>query len=171
VVDQRGLKLINAGNHSSLLGIAVSEGVLSPTIPNFESEIRVYKTRVEKSCRDRGLPDCDAKVRAVTAHELLHGNNVCHHGEGDESSENSFDLVHGLRSGNVSCVMRYDNVGTVIRGFNPEEIGSSLCGSAAGTGYNANNQLFRDADAKRGDCKHQIRISGKGGRPKSCGNR
>jgi hypothetical protein len=171
VVDQRGLKLINAGNHATLLGIAESLGALEPTIPNFEKEIRVYRTKVERVCQLRNLPDCNAKLNAVVAHELLHGNNVCHHGEGDETRENSFDLRQGLRSGNVSCVMRYDNVGTIIRGFNPEAVGTSLCNSATGTGYNANNQAFGDAKDKRGNCRGQIRISGKGGRPKSCGNR
>lgn len=171
VVDQRGLRLLNLGNHGSLLGIAVSEGKLEPTIPNFEREIRIYVTKINKVIKDRKITDSAGKINAVVAHELLHGNNVCHHGEGDDTKENDFDLPQGLRSGNVSCVMRYDNVGTVRKGFNPEAVGSSLCSSAAGTGYNANGQAYGNAAAKRGDCKHQIRVSGKGGRPKSCGNR
>ncbi|MBI5372584.1 MAG: hypothetical protein HZA79_11240 [Sphingobacteriales bacterium] len=169
--DQRGLKLINAGTHPALLGVAISEGALTPTVPNFEAEIRVYLTRIQKAIRDRNIPDAAAKIRAVVSHELLHGNNVCHHGEGDESAENSFDRVHGLRSGDTSCVMRYDNVGTVIRGFDPEAVGTDLCDSAAGTGYNAHDQHFGNANAGRGNCKQQVRVSGKAGRPKPCGNR
>ena len=84
--------------------------------------------------------------------------------------EKAFDLIHGLRSGNVSCVMRYDNIGTPLS-REPEAIGSILCTSAAGTGYNANGQHFQDAATNRGNCKGQIRISAKGGVPKSCGNR
>jgi hypothetical protein len=171
VVDQRGLKLINAGNHGTLLGIAESEAPLEATIPNFEKEIRVYRTRVDQVCQIRNIPDCNAKLAAVVAHELLHGNNVCHHGEPRKNVEGDYDRIHGLRSGNVSCVMRYDNVGTILRGFNPEAPGSSLCDSAAGTGYNANNQNYGNAAENRGNCKGQLRISGKGGRPKTCGNR
>jgi hypothetical protein len=123
-------------------------------------------------CRRRGLANKLAeKMQAVVAHELLHGNNVCHHGEGNPEVENSFDLKQGLRSGNTSCVMRYDNVGTVLRGFDPEAIGFDLCDSAAGTGYNANGGAFGNAAAKRGNCEGQIRVSGKGNPPKSCGNR
>jgi hypothetical protein len=171
VVDQRGLKLINAGDHGSLLGIAYSIGRLEPTIPNFEEEIRIYLPRIIKAIKDRKITDSVGKIEAVVAHELSHGNNVCHHGEGDETKENDADLKHGLRSGNMNCVMRYDNVGTVLKGYKPEAPGTTLCTSNAGTGYNANNQQYGNAAANRGDCKHQIRISAKAGRPKSCGNR
>ena len=171
IVNQMGLKLADKGNHSSLLGIAYSING-QPTIPNQEIEIRVYSTRIAEVCRRRGLANKLAeKMQAVVAHELLHGNNVCHHGEGNPEVENSFDLKQGLRSGNTSCVMRYDNVGTVLRGFDPEAIGSDLCNSATGTGYNANSGAFGNTAAKRGNCIGEIRISGKGTAPKSCGNR
>jgi len=101
------------------------------------------------------------------------GKNFCHHGGQDPAVENSFNLDHGLRSGNFSCVMRYDNVGAVIRGYNPEAIGSALCSSPAGTEYNiyTTPNGFGAAAAKRGNCKGQIRVSGKVASPKSCGNR
>ncbi len=169
VVDQMGLHLVDLGDHSSLLGIAFSP-LGQPTIPNMENQIRIYTGKIQSVAEKRNINYTD-KLSAVVAHELLHGNNVCHHGEGDPGSENSFDKIRGLRSGNVSCVMRYDNVGTIIQGFNPEEIGSALCNSPSGTGYNASNQRFRDAADKRGNCKGQIRVSGVGKVPKSCGNR
>ncbi len=171
IVNQMGLRLVDKLTHSSLLGIAVSV-TNQPAIPNQEVEIIVYSKKIAEACKKRGLEDKIAeKMRAVIAHELLHGNNVCHHGEGDPGLEKQADAVNGLRSGNVACVMRYDNVGTIIRNHNPEAIGSSLCTSAAGTGYNINGQLFGNAAAKRGNCKTQIRVSGKGNPPRSCGNR
>lgn len=174
--EQRGLHLIDKGSHSSLLGIAYSS-TGQPTVPNAEIEIRLYTTkikalvdRVNKNVAEKDKLSYDDKLAAVVAHELLHGNNVCHHGEGDPEVEKSFDLKHGLRSGNVDCVMRYDNVGTPLSAI-PEKPGTSLCSSAAGTGYNANGAHFEDAAAKRGNCKGEIRISGAGGIPISCGNR
>jgi len=174
--EQRGLHLVDKGNHSSLLGIAYSP-TGRPTIPNFEEEIRIYSVKVRSAVEkvNKGVEEKDkitytAKLAGVVAHELLHGNNVCHHGEGDPEQASSFDKVNGLRSGNIDCVMRYDNVGTALSKI-PERTGTILCTSAAGTGYNANGQRFGNAATLRGNCKEQIRISAAGGLPKSCGNR
>ncbi|MBI5857445.1 MAG: hypothetical protein HZB42_07320 [Sphingobacteriales bacterium] len=169
IVDQRGLRLVDRKESGSLLGIAESE-TGQPTVPNREIEIKVFSKKIAQVCKDKKI-DFASKMAAVVAHELLHGNNVCHHGEQNPAVENSFNLEHGLRSGNVSCVMRYDNVGGVVPGYDPEAIGSDLCTSPAGTGYNANGKAFKDAAPKRGNCKGQIRVSGKGATPKTCGNR
>jgi len=174
--EQRGLHLVDKGTHSSLLGIAYSS-TGQPTVPNAEIEIRVYATKIKtvvdkvnKDVAEKDKLSYSDKLAAVVTHELLHGNNVCHHGEGDPDVEKSADLIHGLRSGNVECVMRYDNVGTPLSKI-PEKPGTSMCSSATGTGYNAGGKYFQDAAAKRGNCKGQIRVSGAGGIPKSCGNR
>ena len=175
--EQRGLHLVDKGSHSSLLGIAYSS-TGQPTVPNAEIEIRIYTTKIKSvvdklnkgviAPRDKSV--YADKLAAVVSHELLHGNNVCHHGEGDPDIERSADLIHGLRSGNVDCVMRYDNVGTTLSRI-PEIPGTDLCTSAAGTGYNANGQRFGNAADKRGNCRGQIRVSGAGGIPNSCGHR
>jgi len=66
---------------------------------------------------------------------------------------------------------RKDNVGTLFKEYDPEPIGSILCETATGTGYNANNQQFGNAAENKGNCKGQFRVSGKGSTPVSCGNR
>jgi len=171
IVNQMGLRLLDKGKHATLLGVAVMT-TNQPAIPNQGIEIRIYSEKIAEVCRRKGiLGQLAAKIAAVTAHELLHGNNVCHHGEQNPEVENSFNLIQGLRSGNVSCVMRYDNVGSVIRGFDPEAIGSDLCSSPAGTGYNANGNTFGNAAANRGNCRGMIRVSGRGTPPRTCGNR
>jgi hypothetical protein len=171
VVNQMGLLLVDRGHHSSLLGVAIST-TMNPAIPNLEREIRIYSRRIQQSCQSKNMPDSfQLKLAAVTAHELLHANNVCHHGEGDPEQEGSANNMNGLRSGNMSCVMRYDNTGTPLRGWTPEAIGSSLCTSGTGTGYNADNRAFGNAARLRGNCRGQIRVSGRGNPPRSCGNR
>ncbi len=171
VADQMGLFLKDGGHHSSLLGVAVSR-TMEPSIPNLEVEIIVYTQKISESCRSRNMGDSIAKkTAAVTAHELLHGNNVCHHGEGNPALERSADARNGLRSGNMNCVMRYDNTGTAIRGFTPEAVGSDLCTDPAGTGYNAGGNGFGNAAVGRGNCRGLIRISGRVNPPKPCRQR
>ena len=116
--------------------------------------------------------DPKVKLATVVAHELCHGNNICHHGEGDESVEYDNATRNPLRSGNISCVMRYDNhrkegTGWYV-GYLPETPGTILCTSAAGTGYNVNGGAHKDADPGRGNCAGQIRISGVGAIPPPC---
>lgn len=173
---QRGLHLINKGNHASLLGEAHST-TRNPTVPNAEIEIRVYTTKIQRVVNRVNLriPRANRlsyanKLAATVAHELLHGNNVCHHGEGNPALERSADAINGLRSGVINCVMRYDNAGTRVQVL-PEFPGTRLCTSAVGTGYNAGGARFGNAAANRGNCTGQIRVSGSGGVPKTCGNR
>jgi hypothetical protein len=215
VVDQMGLKLVDLGTTNGLLGIAHSVfcpnnsprcNAGRPAPPNWMREVRVYSGKIGDVCTNRNLNRVD-KLAAVVAHELLHANNVCHHGESEgdpEEGGTKHDNMQGTRSGNVSCVMRYDNIGTTVdqncrpvsgRNVVPETIGSILCTSAAGTGYNASTfreerrggqvvrveeqHCFGNAAANRGDCIHQIRVSGRGWRaatptanaPASCGGR
>jgi hypothetical protein len=167
----REVRMFRNTELEGLLGVAVST-TNNPSRPNEQEAALVFTGRIAEVCENRDIRDSTAKkIEAVTAHELLHGNNVCHHGEGDPRVEGSSDVAHGLRSGNVSCVMRYDNKGANVTGGRPEAIGSILCTSPDGTGYNANNGGFGNAARNRGDCKGQIRISGKGRAPRSCGNR
>ena len=179
IVDQAGLYLVNRGKAEKLLGLAVSNNG-QPTTPNFIVEIQIYSDNIKNNCETFSLNEKE-KTEAVVAHELLHGNNVCHHGEGDEAVEGSHDAKQGLRSGDIYCVMHYDNSG-FRRDINyiPEPLGNKLCSSSAGTGYNApenegkdktKHLFFGRAAQGRGNCAAQIRVSGRGGQPGSCGNR
>jgi hypothetical protein len=179
IVDQAGLYLVDRGKADKLMGLALSSNG-KPTTPNFEVEIQIYTDNIKKHCETFKLDEKE-KTAAVVAHELLHGNNVCHHGEGNEAVEKSHDLPQGLRSGDIYCVMHYDNSG-FQRDINyiPEPIGTKLCSSNAGTGYNAPENKGKDKEKHlyfgpaaegKGNCAGQLRVSGRGGQPTSCGNR
>ena len=151
VVDQRGLYLRNGGSHSSLLGIA-NTTTRQPAPPNWVINVTVYKRKVDKVAEKLEINVAD-KLSAVTAHELGHACNTYHHGKSPEGSPGN---KHGVCSGNVSCIMRYDN-----RCQKPEAIGSILCTSAAGTGYNAGDANYGNAATGFGNCNAQHRVSGK----------
>ena len=225
VVDQMGLKLVNGGadpKHPGLLGIVCSvfgkaicdpdDAGERPAPPNWIKEVRVFADKVNAASAAQGL-NLARKLDAVTTHELSHGNNVCHHGEkfvNPSESFTSYNNLHGLRSGNINCVMRYDNVGRPVdldanpprwqddpKKVKPEAIGSILCDSPEGTGYNKPTYHtekkggveikvedvhpppgFGNTGTNRGDCQHQIRVTGKGWEkktggspPKACGGR
>lgn len=149
-IYQGGLRLVNGGYSSKLLGIAKTT-TGQPAPPNWVKKVIVYKTSVTRKCTRSNL-NLATKLKQVAAHELSHSVNVYHHGE--KKNDNS-NLVGGPRSGNMSCIMRYDNLGTTR-----EAIGSILCTGGAGTGTNAGGG-FGNATTGRGNCKAQVRISGK----------
>jgi hypothetical protein len=152
-------------------------------------KIIIFPKAIEKFCKDSGTKknslDFKAKLVWTVAHEMSHGCNVKHHGislckhsypdppvQGVPSIPlwPCWNTKHGIRSGDVSCVMRYDNVGALhpsdpaacaANGCpdpfpKPEAIGSVFCTSKKGTGYNAGDKCFGDADD--GDCLHQFQI-------------
>jgi hypothetical protein len=80
-------------------------------------------------------------------------------------------------------VMRYDNVGDItFPGYIPEPVGSILCSSYEGSGYNKPDTIRDnagkiikikqngkgDAALKRGDCLHQLRVSARPINPPAC---
>ncbi|MEO7984440.1 MAG: hypothetical protein ABI688_10200, partial [Bacteroidota bacterium] len=199
IVQQKGLYLYDGKSdpkHLNRMGIAKSK-TGSPARPNDEEAIIIYSEAIRRNIHKTdsiadswnndpalqlkfkgkkfGHLDPDAKLATVVAHELLHGNGVWHHGEGDDNLDVSHDAMNGLRSGDISCVMRYDNTGTKIKlpEFFPEKPGDNLCTDATGTSYNAPEMVldgnkntkvvdrgYGNCRAGRGKCDAQIRISG-----------
>ena len=193
VIEQWGLKLLDAKftekELDGELGIAdntfgYSEVKTRPNIPNYEFEIKINTERITNSCNLKKT-DYKDKLAKVVAHELFHGCNICHHGEKPAGKSNDADYdvpeLGGLRSGNLLCVMRYDNVGVkTFPGFVPEPVGNSLCNSWEGTEYNKPDTIYGakkkdgtrdiisivqngkgDAALGRGACQQQLRISGR----------
>lgn len=179
IVSQRALRLINAGTSTDdLLGIACPDnackypGTVAP--PNWIYEIRINKDAIFGKEKLKGY-DPKLKLAQVVAHELCHGINICHHGDGDLNKETDFDMINGVCSGDIDCVMRYDNSGTHNMGKNgdkviPETIGSKLCISPVGTGYNTTSKKpgYGDAAPGRGNCLNQMQITGFGIQPIAC---
>ncbi len=174
LINQRALRLVDGGDYSGLLGIACGAsdcpppGTVAP--PNWIYEIRIYSTAIARACSLRGMNPKE-KMAQVIAHELCHGINICHHGEGNPNIEGDFEKLHGLRSGDINCIMRYDNAGKKITlQGTAETIGSDLCSSPEGTGYNlpGNRPGFERARTGAGNCIHQIHVTGAGAKPVPC---
>jgi len=179
LVGQRGLRLIDAEDNPGLLGIACpsKECPLPGTTatPNWIYEIRIFTKAINRGVKARGY-DPKLKLAQVVAHELCHGINICHHGEGNPNIKGDFEKPHGLRSGDINCVMRYDNSGVSILGKTkegaiiPVVIGSYFGISPDGTGYNTPGHFpgFDNATPGRGNCLHQMQVTGTGDRPVPC---
>ena len=177
LIDQKGLRLIDAGDNAGLLGIACADnscplpGTVGP--PNWIYEIRIFTKAIARKCTVRGQVYIvyKTKLAQVVAHELCHGNNVCHHGDGNPNIEGDFNKINGLRSGEYNCIMRYDNSGTKILPGGAAEIpGNILCTGPLGTEYNTPGRRpgFESAAQGRGNCVEQIQITGVGGKPVTC---
>lgn len=157
---QNALLLIRRGaSNDGTVGIAHTTNVVGgnkwPAPPNWVTDVTIYQTNLNNMITGTGVNANNETLRVI-AHELSHGCNVYHHGEGKD-----FFKVSGLCSGNVSCVMYYDNCIQVLR---PEVPGTTLCVNGVGTGHNAAGQPNPNqgnAAAGRGNCVHQIRVSGR----------
>ncbi len=179
---QAGLRLCN-GSSSNCSGDDKALGIVltttkDPAPPNWVYRVVVYRKRIEKlKLVEDGFLTYADKAQQVVAHELGHAVNTYHHGERLGTEDNpDYNNIHGVRSGDVTCIMRYDNmqvqqcqnlaeteitVGGKRRKARVEPTGTIFCTDAAGTGYNANNQCFGNCAAGRGDCVHQFRVSGR----------
>ena len=166
---QKGLRLVAGGTRNGIMGIIcatntcrIDDPANYPKPPNWIFRAEVYRTSIQRFCQHRNQRlrlNYNTKLAQVTAHELGHGLNTYHHGEGNTTAPR---VKEGLCSGNMSCIMRYDNIC-----HRREDIGSILCTSNAGTGTNAQdpchvaNNCFDHADKGRGNCKAQHRVSGR----------
>src|SRR6266851_2237411 len=186
-LHQKGIYLIEekkrTGDHN--LGITRRIGAVGdedlPAPPNFIGSVTIFTSNIadfvgninKKAAQQKKNPlKLEDKIKQIVAHELSHACNVYHHGEPDPLHPVAYvngigvpdeNNLHGIRSGETSCIMRYDNWNPPWDpAFFPETIGNKLCKSEKdSTGYNVNERKpgFGDADKvkKRGNCLHQIR--------------
>ncbi|MBC7872499.1 MAG: hypothetical protein H7Y01_00810 [Ferruginibacter sp.] len=148
VTNQKGLWLSNEvipnRGGMSILGETPSEtdeggDNITPAPPNWNIAVKVDRAKIIAQCAkdpNDALVE-ETKLQQVVAHELCHALNVYHHGEVSDG---------GLSSGDVECIMRYDNMG----GRN-EIPGTILCTAVK----SANNTK------DRGKCAFQLRVSGR----------
>lgn len=149
ITAQKGLYLLDSalaevkGAKGQIMGYTPSElesvtASAIPAPPNWNVKVAVDKAKILLICNKDPLDKLDpvTKLDQVVAHELCHALNVYHHGEGNE----------GLISGDINCIMRYDNYGRT-----DEVPGKTICDKIAGA----------DEKKKRGACALQIRIAGR----------
>jgi len=116
----------------------------------------------------RAIHSTAADLSCTVAHELGHAVYVQHHGDDGDCGDCNGDQSGSLTSGNVTCLMRYNNYGPgwchKVGGAchnharsNPDPPGNTFCTSANGTGCNVIASHFRN-DASRGNCKDQIKV-------------
>jgi hypothetical protein len=123
------------------------------TPPNWVRGMAIFTDHIRRYAPRAGV-NVGGLIIHVTTHELGHGIAMWHHGD-------SLLELNGLQSGDVNCIMRYDNI---IPFNNPEPFGVIFCNDRRGTGNNGLPDCkvpvcYGDAAPKRGDCIHQFRIS------------
>jgi hypothetical protein len=156
---QKGLRVLNGVKFEekpSLLGFTAWEDPEFKsfnTPPNWVKAVVIFPDNIRRYSQRVGI-DVEDKIIQVVSHELGHGISMWHHGE-------TLRQKNGLQSGDVDCIMRYDNV----LPFNtPEALGTIFCKDPRGTGNNALSSCeipacYGNAAPGRGDCIHQFRIS------------
>ncbi|MDI3320627.1 hypothetical protein [Pinibacter soli] len=156
---QKGLWMIDAKQSDEKPGLLGQTFSADPrftevnTPPNWVAGIAIFTTAIKKYCTRYGINQA-GKLNHVVSHELGHGISMYHHGEEPY-------VLQGLQSGDVGCIMRYDNIPPDNVG---EAIGTIFCNQTKGTGTNAlkpcvPTECYGDAAKGRGDCIHQFRIS------------
>ena len=122
-------------------------------------------------CRGAGEPP--GRLDNTIAHELAHGLNVWHHGEGGNHNCNgrTFNRQGKLTSGVENCIMRYDKYATGWCHGNPhhrhlyinatgamvDRTGTVYCSSTTPTGLNSRGAGHLNTP-DRGNCMRQFRV-------------
>ena len=181
--DQHGLRLVteNLQAARTVSGFTFATDGKNPGPPGNINRIAINRDHINA----RGIAH---KLEKTIAHELGHAVCIRHHGaltkdhnhEVDPIGQGPSDHQKGITSGDNSCVMRYDNVypywcnhyyvkflktpciHTIFdsRNVNSEVLPHPLtfCDSDTGTGVNNQVNCGCINNAKRGNCKSQIRV-------------
>jgi hypothetical protein len=183
--DQHGIRLVNE-KLPGVSGFTFASDKRSPGPPGNINRVAIDRDAILR----RNIPN---RLQKTIAHELGHAVRIKHHGEleanwrkhvhGDEPTwarqdggpEKPVELgglseaAGGVSSGDVRCVMRYDNLFTrwchdnheCIHGiFTPpdkETPGSIFCDTRDGSGVNRVGPNHENR-ATRGNCRSQIRV-------------
>ena len=154
--DQAGIKLFDGGAKGStgLLGKMITKngnkGPMGP--PNIVYGAMVNVDRVKAVAKKKKINE-ESKLKMVVAHETGHGLNTYHHGKDED------EKYIRRRSGNMSCLMRYDNLNKKPKNGprKIEPIGTVLC-NAQNKNKNVDPKIG-NCDKGFGDCEHQHRVN------------
>jgi hypothetical protein len=171
--EQHGLRLVNenTGEAAGAYGYTYGNG---PGLPKVTVKVAINRGECIK------IGNHANQLPTTIAHELGHSVNLIHHGEEalhNHGGSTKSDRAGHETSGDVNCVMRYDNVyeqwchpkvpgpGCCIHSIPELEVpGNTFCDSQTGTGCNASGfNEDGDAcaftnDATVGKCKEHIKV-------------
>jgi hypothetical protein len=166
--DQHGIRLVKENLGGNVLGQAVHArfGWLPKEVNRVRIDVAAHAGMAGNA------------LSASIAHELGHCSNLQHHGQLPAHNHGpASDPTGGVTSGDVNCVMRYDNYRVIwchVTGAGhcihkiprPENPGTTFCDSQDGNGCNASGSDYwnnpcafaNDASADRGECKNRIKV-------------
>jgi hypothetical protein len=167
--DQHGIRLVKENLGGNVLGQAVHArfGWLPKEVNRVRIDVAAHAGMHANA------------LGASIAHELGHCSNLQHHGQLPSHAHQGVtsDPSGGVTSGDVNCVMRYDNYRRIwchVTGAShcihkipsPENPGTTFCDSQDGNGCNASGSDYwgdpcaftNDASADRGECKNRIKV-------------
>ena len=153
--------------------------------PNGPPRVKTHVCINKRLCTRRKEPA--NRLAGVIAHELCHGLNIWHHGEGrnhnctDGTWNLSANRVNGVQSGDTTCIMRYDRYALSWCHNTPHHVhhyvtitplpggrgrlawldnpGTTLCSTTNGTGLNsAGAGHINNANAGRGNCRSHLKV-------------
>jgi len=153
--------------------------------PNGPPRVKTHVCINKRLCNGRREPA--NRLAGVIAHELCHGLNIWHHGEGlnHNCSDGTWNLsanrVNGVQSGDTTCLMRYDRYALSWCHGTPHHVhhyvritpleggrgrvawldnpGTTLCTTTNGTGLNnAGAGHINNANAGRGNCRSHLKV-------------
>ena len=166
--DQHGIRLVKEDLGGNVLGQAVHArfGFIPKEVNRVRIDVAAHAGMAGNA------------LGASIAHELGHCVSLKHHGQLPSHNHGpTSDPSGGVTSGDVNCVMRYDNYRLIwchVTGAShcihkiprPDNPGTTFCDSQDGNGCNASGSnkdgddcaFTNDASADVGECKNRIKV-------------